>query len=162
MMAFIMAMKPVSRSVPKLLGKVFERKYIALGRIVTHWKEIVGPDFAERAQPAKIHYFKPKIAKEKPTATLDIAASSADCAVLMYQKDVILQRINQIFGDSWITDIKFKHVEPRIKVKPPKRTKNLTEDEKNHLSQLLETVDDPELKERLAKLGQSILQEKHT
>ena len=92
-------------------------------------------------------------------ATLDIAASSADCAVLVYQKDVILQRINQIFGDRWVSDIKFKHVEPRTKTKPPKRTKNLTEGEKNHLSQLLETVDDPELKERLEKLGQSILQE---
>lgn len=155
-----MAMNPVSRSVPKLMGKVFARKYIALGRIVTHWKEIVGPDFAERAQPAKIHYVKPKMPKEKPTATLDIAASSADCAVLVYQKDVILQRINQIFGDSWVTDIKFRHVEPKTKPRMHKRTKSLTVEEKNHLSQLLETVDDPELKERLEKLGQSILQEK--
>ena len=158
-MALVMVMNPVSRSVPKLLGKVFERKYIALGRIVTHWKEIVGPDFAERAQPAKINYRKPKIAKEKATATLEIAASSADCAVLVYQKDVILQRINQIFGDRWVTDIKFRHVEPKAKPKIQKRTKNLTEDEKNHLSQLLESVDDPDIKERLAKLGQSILQE---
>lgn len=158
-MAFAMAMNPVSRSVPKLLGKVFERKYIALGRIVTHWKEIVGPDFAERAQPAKIHYIRPKHPKEKPLATLDIAASSADCAVLVYQKDVILQRINNLFGAGWVHDIKFRHVEPKVKSRPPKRTKPLTEDEKNHLSQLLETVDDPELKERLAKLGQSILQE---
>ena len=152
-------MKPVSRSVPGLLGKVFERKYIALGRIVTHWKEIVGPDFAERSQPAKIHYFKPKVAKEKAFATLDIAASSADCAVMVYQKDVILQRINHIFGDQWITDIKFLHVEPKQAKKPPKRTKNLTETEKNHLSQILETVDDPDIKERLERLGKSILQE---
>ncbi len=155
-----MAMNPVSRSVPGLLGKVFERKYIALGRIVTHWKEIVGPDFAERTQPAKIHYVKPKIPREKATATLDIAASSADCAVLVYQKDVILQRINHLFGDGWVTDIKFRHVEPKAKPRTQKRTKSLTAEEKNHLSQLLETVDDPELKERLEKLGQSILQEK--
>jgi len=79
--------------------------------------------------------------------------------VLVYQKDVILQRINQLFGAGWVHDIKFKHVEPKTTLKPPKRTKPLTQDEKNHLSQLLETVDDPELKERLAKLGQSILQE---
>ena len=152
-------MKPVSRSVPGLLGKVFERKYIALGRIVTHWKEIVGSDFSERAQPAKIHYRKAKTPKEKSTATLEIAASSADCAVLVYQKDVILQRINQIFGDSWITDIKFIHVEPRAKAKPQKRTKTLTQDEKSYLSQLLEGVDDPDIKATLSRLGQSIMQE---
>jgi len=159
MMRVVMALKPVSRNVPTLLAKAFERKYIALGRIVTHWKEIIGPDFAGRAQPAKIHYRKAKNPKEKSTATLDIAASSADCAVLVYQKDVILQRINQIFGDAWVKDIKFVHVEPKQTAKPPKRIKTLTEAEKNHLSQLLETVDDPELKERLAALGQSIMQE---
>lgn len=154
------AMKSVSKSVPFLLGKVFERKYIALGRIVTHWKEIVGDDFAERSQPAKIHYFKPKNAKEKPKSTLDIAASSADCSVMVYQKDLILQRINQIFGDQWITDIKFLHIEPRRAPKPAKRTKTLTENEKNHLSQMLETVDDPDMREILSRMGQSIIQEK--
>ena len=154
-----MAMKPLSRSVPGVLGKVFERKYIALGRIVTHWKEIVGPDFANRSQPAKIHYVRPKVPKEKPTATLDIAASSADCAVMVYQKDVILQRINAIFGDGWIRDIKFLHIEPKRGSKPPKRTKTLTDDEKKHLSQILETVTDPDIKEVLSRLGSSILQE---
>ncbi len=153
-------MKQVSKNVPGLLGKVFERKYIALGRIVTHWREIIGPDFAERAQPAKIHYIKPKQPSAKATATLDIAASSADCAVLVYQKDLILQRINHIFGDAWVSDIKFLHVEPKSRVKPPKRIKTLTLDEKNYLSQMLEGVDDPELKESLSRLGQSILQEK--
>ena len=152
-------MRPLSTSVPSLLGKVFERKYIALGRIVTHWKEIVGEEYAERAQPAKIHYFKPKNPKEKPKATLDIAASSADCAVLVYRKDLILQRINQLFGDSWVSDIKFLHVEPKQVKKPPKRTKTLTQDEKNHLSQMLEGVEDPGIKETLSRLGQSILQE---
>lgn len=162
-MAPVMVMKPLSRSVPAVLGKVFERKYIALGRIVTHWKEIIGPEFSERAQPAKIHYIKPKNGKGKATATLDIAASSADCAVLVYQKDVILQRINQIFGDSWITDIKFRHVELKKPARPAKpRSKPLTEEEKNHLSQILATVDDPDIKERLTRLGQSILQERKT
>lgn len=141
------------------MGKAFERKYIALGRIVTQWREIIGEEYAERASPAKIHYFKPKNPKEKPKATLDIAASSADCAVLVYRKDLILQRINQLFGDNWVTDIKFQHVEPKAKTKPQKRTKPLTEDEKNHLSQLLDGVDDPDLKDRLSRLGQSILQE---
>lgn len=152
-------MRPLSTSVPALLGKAFERKYIALGRIVTQWREIIGEEYAERAQPAKIHYYKPKNPKDKPKATLDIAASSADCAVLVYRKDLILQRINQLFGDNWVTDIKFQHVEPKAKAKAQKRTKPLTEDEKNHLSQLLDGVDDPDLKDRLSRLGQSILQE---
>ncbi len=158
--ASVMSMKPVSRSVPGLLGKVFQRKYIALGRIVTNWREIVGPEVSGRAQPAKINYHKSKNPKEKPLATLEIAASSADSAALVYQKDLILQKLEMFFGDKWITDIKFIHVEPKAPQKPPKRTKSLTEDEKNYLSQVLEGVEDPDIKERLASLGQSILQEK--
>lgn len=159
-MASVMSMQLLSRSVPAILSKTFERKYIALGRIVTHWKEIIGEDFAERAQPAKIHYARPKHPKQKPTATLDIAASSADCSVLVYQKDVILQRINRIFGSQWVSDVKFIHVEPKKALKPPKRTKNLTQDEKKYLSQMLEKVDDPDLKVRLASFGKALLQEK--
>lgn len=154
-----MSLKLLSKTVPAVLGKTFERKYIALGRIVTHWNEIIGPDFAERAQPAKVHYQRAKKPKEKPTATLEIAASSADCAVLVYQKDVILQRINQIFGDAWVRDIKFVHREPKKPAKPQKRTKTLTNDEKNHLSQMLETIDDPDLRKTLEGLGTAILQE---
>lgn len=155
-----MVMKSVSKSVPTLLGKVFQRKYIALGRIVTNWADIVGDDVASRSQPVKINYFKAKIKGEKATATLEVAASSADCASLVYQKDIILQKLEMYFGDRWVTNIKFIHVEPKLTQKPPKRTKNLTETEKSYLSQLLEGVDDPDLKERLTSLGQSILQEK--
>jgi hypothetical protein len=160
MMGLAMSMKPLSRSVPGLLGKMFQRKYIALGRIVTHWQEIVGPGFAARAQPAKIQYFKPKNPAQKPTATLEIAASSADCSLLVYQKDLILQRINRLFGDGWVTDLKFLHIEPKTPLKPPKKVKNLTEDDKNYLSQVLADVDDPDIKERLASLGQSVLQDR--
>lgn len=155
-----MSLKPLSGSVPGLLGKMFQRKYIALGRIVTHWKEIVGPDYALRAQPSKIQFYKAKTAGEKATATLEIAASSATCADMVYRKDVILQTLENVFGDRWVTDIKFVHIEPKITAKPPKRTKTLTEDEKNYLSQVLEGIEDPDIKERLATLGQSILQEK--
>ncbi len=152
-------MKPVSRSVPALIGKMFERKYIALGRIVTNWTEIMGPELALRATPAKIKFFKPKSEKEKPYATLEIATTSADAAVLIYRKEYILQRLEIFFGDRWITDIKFTHLEVKTPPKPPKRTKTLTEDEKNYLSQVLEDVEDADIKERLASLGQSILQE---
>lgn len=158
-MPVAMVLKLVSNSVPAILGKTFERKYIALGRIVTHWKEIIGEDFAERAQPAKIHYRKAKNPKEKATAHLDIAASSADCAVLVYQKDVILQRINNIFGEAWVSDIKFLHRDIKIRSTPQKRIKTLTEAQKNHLSQLLEDIEDPELRQTLEGLGIAILQD---
>ena len=105
-----MALKLISDAVPKVTSKTFSRKYIALGRIVTHWEDIIGKEIADKAQPVKIHYRKAKDKQKKAEATLEVAVTSADAALLHYQKDVILERINQIFGDRWVTDLKFSHI----------------------------------------------------
>jgi hypothetical protein len=102
------SMRPVSEAAARIADISFSRKYIALGRIVSHWGEIVGAQLAHKAQPVKINYRK-KDRGQKPDACLDIAVSSADATLLHYQKDLILERINQIFGERWITAIRFVH-----------------------------------------------------
>lgn len=153
------ALKLISDAVPKVTDKTFQRKYIALGRIVTHWRDIMGEKMAAYAQPLKIHYRKPKRKGDKPEATLEIAASSAHASLLIMQKGVLLEKINHIFGERWVTDIKFVHAPANAPEKPSKVTKPLTEAEKNSLSQMLETVDDPELRARLATLGEAFYQD---
>lgn len=134
-----------------------------LGRLVTHWADIVGADMAAQAQPVKIRYFKAKKEGDKPTAALDIAATSADATVLMYRKDLILERINQIFGERLIGAIRFVPVAANSQ--PPSRhgfgkRKTLTEDEKTYLSGVLETVGDEALAEKLRQLGSAILKDR--
>ena len=156
-----MALKLLSDSIPKVNAKVFARKYIALGRIVTHWPEIIGQEIADKAQPIKIHYRKAKDKSKKSEATLEVAVTSANAAVLQYQKDVILERINQIFGDRWITDIKFKHVPHEGRQAPvPRRRKALSPDEEKNLSEMLENIDDPDIKSRLQTMGAAILKDR--
>lgn len=152
-------MRPISEATARVSGQSFSRKYVSLGRVLSCWKEIVGDKLANKAQPVKINYRK----REKggnPVAILDIAASSADSTLLHYQKDLILARINQIFGDQWVTAIRF--VAAPVNTKPGKVKKTripLTEDEKNHLSGMLETLADPDLKSRLETLGTAIMTE---
>ncbi|HPD82435.1 MAG: DciA family protein [Alphaproteobacteria bacterium] len=153
------ALKLISTAVPKVTDKTFKRKYIALGRIVTHWKDIMGEKMAAYAQPLKIHYRKPKKPGDKPEATLEIAASSAHASLLIMQKGLLLERINQIFGERWVSDIKFVHTPANNGEKPKKQTKPLTEDEKNSLSQMLEMVEDPAIRERLERMGASLFQD---
>ena len=156
-------MKPLSEATAKIASKSFERKYIALGRIVKNWEEIVGAKLADKAQPVKIQYrykSKNKNSKnkgEKPTATLEIATSSSHATALHYQKDLILERINQIFGERWVTAIKFVNVpsntiqKPKSKTKPP-----LTTEEKKALSELTFSVEDEQMRKRLETLGTAI------
>ncbi len=150
-------MRPLSESTARIASKTFSRKYIALGRIVNQWSDIMGEEFADKADPVKIHYRK-ATAKRKATATLDIATTSSYATILPYQKDLILQRIKSIFGDGWISDLRFVSGEalpdaPAKKLPP----KPLTHDEKKYLSETLDEVDDPEVKERLERFGKALL-----
>lgn len=132
-----------------------------LGRLVTRWTEIVGEDLAEKAQPVKIRRFKAKDGSQ--SVSLDIAASTADATLLHYRKDLILERINQIFGERLVTAIRFVPIASnanRAATPRRKRDKALNHNDKQYLSGLLDGVEDPEIRERLQNLGSAILQER--
>lgn len=156
-----MALKLLSDALPKVNSKIFARKYIALGRIVTNWDDIIGVELADKAQPIKIHYRKVRDNGKKSEAVLEVAVTSANAALLQYQKDVILERINQIFGDRWITDLKFKHVPvDRKQAIVKKRKRSLSLDEEKNLSEMLENIDDPDIKSRLESMGTSLFKDR--
>lgn len=152
-------MRPLSEATSRIAGKSFERKYIALGRIVNHWNDIVGAALAHKTQPIKIHYRK-KEKQKSPDAMLEIAASSADATLLHYQSDLILERINQIFGERWITSVKFVSAPLHSPLARRKRARpTLTADKKKHLSEMLQTIADDDIKLRLEQLGQAVMME---
>ena len=156
-------LRPISDSVARLTKGTFTRKFISLGRILSSWPEIVGEDMASRSQPLKLHYRKPKTATEKPNAALDIAVSSADATSLHYQKDLILERINQIFGERWITAIRFVHTAANTEdsdFKLPLSSIPLTVADKTAVNEVVSTVEDPEIRKRLEKLGQDVLRKR--
>ncbi len=156
-------LRPISDSVASLTKGTFTRKFISLGRILSSWSDIVGPDMAARTQPVKLHYRKPKDAKDKPQASLDIGVSSADAAVLHYQKDLILERLNQIFGERWITAIKFVHqaANNSSDIVPSAPQKPLSAADMAQINEVVAAVEDPEIRKRLEKLGQGVLRKRN-
>jgi len=155
-------LKPISDSVAKLTKESFSRKFVSLSRILTQWEDIIGRDMADKCQPIKLNYRKPKSKMDKPQATLDIAASSADASLLIFQKNLIIERINQLFGDNWITDIKFDHLAARDakKSSKPLVKKHLSAQDMEKLNTSLDYVGDDELKKRLERLGQGVLRKR--
>lgn len=153
------ALKRLSNTVPSVTNKTFKRKYISLGKIITQWREIMGDKLADHAQPLKIHYRKPKRKGDRATATLDIAASSSQCALLIMRKGVLLEKINNIFGEVIVTDIKFIHYHDTKPLKPKPKKIILDEAEKNGISTLLDGIEDTELKQRLGSFGEAMLQD---
>ena len=151
----------VSESVPRIAGKVFSRKYIMLGRLVTHWSDIVGPELAGKARPVKLRYARNGKGEGKPAASLDIETpGSADAMVLHYQKDLILERINRIFGERWVTSIRFVPAAANASPSPsPLKKRALTAEDHSFLAGLIEEIGDTEIRERLNRLGTAILQD---
>lgn len=146
-----------SEIVPHISKKIFSRKYISLGKVVTYWDRIVGEDMAGRAQPVRIHYRKARGGKSA-TATLEIAASSADAAILQYQTGIILEKIGILFGEQWITSLRFVHMPANRTKTVTKPKKPLTEQQKQQLSLVLDGTEDEEMKNRLSSLGAHIYQ----
>lgn len=150
-------MRPLSEPAARIASQNFSRKYIAIGRIVNHWDDIVGKKLAHKAHPVKIHYRKPKKKGDQASATLEIAAASADATLLHYQKDLILERINQVFGERWITCIRFVATPANtVSGFRKKRASPLTIQEKKALSGVVDTVADDQIRQRLENLGQAI------
>lgn len=131
-----------------------------LGRLVTHWPDIVGKDLAAKAHPARIRYRKVP-GQKNAEAALDIGVSTADATLLHYRVGLILERINQIFGEQIVTSIRFVPMASNEK-KPSLtrfRKKSISPKDREDLANILENIDDPELKQRLEVLGTSILQD---
>lgn len=152
-------MRPLSESTSRVAGKALGQKYIALGRILNQWTEIVGNDLSDKAVPIKIVNSR-GINKGNPQATLHVATTSAHSTTLHYQKNLILERINRIFGNNWITDIKFVPFVENMPSTPEmkKIPKPLTIEKQKYLTEVLEEVEDIEIKEKLKNLGKAILE----
>ena len=152
-------MRPLSESTARVSSKNFQRKFIALGRIAAQWPEIMGASMADKAFPARLYYRKPKKKGEETQTTLYIAASDAHATTLHYQTDVILERINHVFGERWITKIKFVPASDiqTLNMPPQKRIQDLNAADQQTLDETLKAIEDEDMRAYLHRLGESIL-----
>ena len=154
-------MRPLSEATSRIASKTFSRKYIALGRLVNQWDIIMGPQFSSLAQPLKLNYRKNGKNKKDVYVTLDIATNAANATLLNYQKGVILEKINSLFGNNWIKDIRFVASEfTNMGIESEGLPLPLTSDDEIYLSGVLDQIEDPDIKEKLESLGKAILTDK--
>jgi len=155
------ALRLLSDTVPRVTDKTFKRKFVALGQLLARWEDIMGKQMASQAQPLKIRYKKPKRKGDRAEATLDVATTSAHASLLTMQKGMLLEKINYIFGQALVTDIRFVHTpidNMDSKINKPKA--NLTSEEENTLSEMLESIEDEDIRARLLEMGTAFFKDK--
>ncbi|MFN3701329.1 MAG: DUF721 domain-containing protein [Alphaproteobacteria bacterium] len=152
-------MRPVSEASATVTKTIFSRKYIALGRILSQWNDIVGAELALKAQPVALHYRKHKDQKKTPDATLEIATTSAYATRLHYQKDLILERIHHLFGERWVTAIRFVNTPSNVNkmAAAPRKPASLSAEEEKYIAESLDLITDPDIRNRLENFGKSLL-----
>ena len=143
----------VSIAVPseRVTRPVFGRHGFAGGALVVDWPAIVGSAVASHTLPIRIKF----PAKERSGGTLIIKVSSGAFATeLMHLEPLIVERINGYFGWGAVERLKLLHGPlPQAKKKralpPPGEVPAGVEAR-------LATVDDPELRAALERLGRRI------
>lgn len=145
----------VSIAVPadRVTKPVFGRHGFASGALVVDWPAIVGSAVAAHTLPLRIR-FSPK---DRSDGTLEIkVASSAFSTEIQHLEPLILERINGYFGWNAVARLRLKHgplpVKRAIRPPPPEPAPEVSA----RLEQVLEQVEDPTLREALARLGKFV------
>jgi len=151
------------RSVSEIVGKVLEpvlaRRAGMTLDLIKAWPELVGEEFRETTRPEKINW--PRRAHEddpfKP-AVLVVACENSSALFFQHEQPAILERVNVFFGFEAIGRISIQQ-KAVVTSKPEKNNhvSQVSENDEQRLAAILEDIDDPELKEKLANLGRGII-----
>lgn len=150
------APRPIARMVDRLTKGMLGRHGFAHGAIVSQWPDIVGENMARHTQPEKIVFSRDGVSGGTVHLRCDSGALATE---LQHLEPQILERINMFFGYQAVVRIKLIQgplPRPRGATAPPP-PKPLSRQEALALADQVAGVDDPELREALERLGQSVL-----
>jgi hypothetical protein len=152
---------PVGDLVSRLLNPVIERRAGMTMDMIQSWVEIVGETHAKHSRPEKLNW--PRQASDDDPfepATLVVACEGSHALFFQHDSSAIIERINTYFGFAAVNKLKL-HQQPLAPIgnKKPLQAREVSSEKQARLNELLETVDDPELRNALEKMGKGVFSE---
>ena len=95
--------KSTASFVHQLTQKSFEKRGFAQSKLIINWKEIVGLDLYKLSKPVKMTFPKNALG-----STLTIEIDGAFGPELDLQKNIIIEKVNRIYGYKAVAKINFK------------------------------------------------------
>ncbi len=150
------------RASKAILGKDKSRARLSMARLIDQWAEIIAPEDPLLVRPVRVGWKKiPGEEGQKASeGTLYITAPSALAPKITFQETIIVARVNRLFGlapHASVRRINLSHDRLAAPLKKAYRAKIPMGDDTRAL---LETVDDPVLRERLSGLADAMASEK--
>ncbi len=152
-----------ARSVTEILGSVLEpilaRRAGMKLDLIRAWPELAGQDYANSTRPEKINWPR-RINEEDPfkAGTLIVACEPSAAVFFEHEKAILIERVNVFFGFEAINRLKILQ-KPVAKVTEGAKPNPapISAEDNTRLQELLDEIDDPELKETLGRLGTGVL-----
>lgn len=149
------APRPLAVMLPKVTGPVLGKRGLAESGIVNSWPEIVGRELAMECHPDRLS--RPR--HGSATGTLHILVTGGIALELQHLAPLVIERINSHYGYQAVDRLKFVHAPRQLKrtAKRAEAAPELSPSQRQRLADSLSTVDDPELKEILTRIGAAVL-----
>jgi len=139
-----------------------EQRGFAVSRVLTHWAEVVGPEWAAICRPVGITYGKGSMG-----ATLTLLTTGAQAPMLDMARERIRDRVNAAYGHRAVNHVRITQTaalgfaEPAATFAPAARTPAATQDPtpamQTAADALTSGVRDTELRLALAALAANVL-----
>lgn len=154
--------KRLSDFVPAAIGPVAARQGFAGGEVLARWAAIVGPEIAAVAAPVKLQAPRvksadPDVALERSTLTLRVEGAFA--LEILHRSHEIIERVNAHLGWPCVGQVKIRQgaLASASGRTPRRAAPPATEAERVAARAAAASVEDPELAEALARLGEAAL-----
>ncbi|SDF42259.1 hypothetical protein SAMN05216241_10146 [Limimonas halophila] len=138
---------------------------LAEASLLTEWPSVVGADIARMAVPRGIRFPNRNQRRE---GTLELRVAAAHATRLKHQEPLVVERVNAFFGYKAVASLRLLH-DGRLdrKAAQDRATEQATErdtaeaatsspETERRVTQQVEHVADPELREALARLGRTL------
>jgi hypothetical protein len=90
--------KLLSQLVGKAIEDAFARQGFASTGLVTHWREIVGAEVADHAEPMRMNWPRRVNHDDPEPATLVLRVDGPVALEIQHLSGVIIERVNRFFG----------------------------------------------------------------
>jgi len=149
-------MKSLGSSVSKIAAPVLGKRGLAEAQIITEWPAIIGEDLARQTLPVKLTFAKGL----RQDGTLHLRIAGAAALEVQHREPQIVERINGFAGYHMVGRLALTQgpIPGRADTRratPPA----LPAIEVEALDARLATIDDPDLKAALHRLGEAVLGE---
>ncbi len=146
-------LRALAVTLPRVTKRLFGKRGFAEGGLAADWSGIVGAELAMRCRPGKLVFAR---AAERREGTLTLRVEAPFATEVQHLAPQIMERINGYFGYRAVARLRLKQVaynpRPAADSAKPAPAPEITAE----LAARLESVEDPELRAALGRLGRAL------